>query len=155
MAIHQCISPNQRMFWLIKCQTLTLDLILVHNPNFSLDLNHNFLSFLLGHQSQVPVQNQFQFPFTPKQCQKLLAMIGGQEAPSTSLGMAKNVSLPIQQTTPLAGIFSQPNFGIKHSVFAAKIVNKISWLNTVLSKTLLVGGRMIGVGEVSNGLYLL
>jgi len=69
--------------------------------------------------------------------------------------MANNVSLPLQQTTPLAGNFSQTNFGIKNLVFAAEIVNKISWLNTVLSRTLLVGGQMIGVGEVSNGLYLL
>lgn len=74
------------------------------------------------------MQSQFttsiQFPFTLEQCQKLLAMIGGQEALSTSLGMANNVSLPTQQTTSLAGIFSQPNLALKHSVFVAKVVNR-------------------------------
>lgn len=54
-------------------------------------------------------------------------MIGGQEEPLSSLGMANNVSLPTQQTTPLAGIFSQPNLGLKHSVFAAKVVNNIAF----------------------------
>lgn len=54
-------------------------------------------------------------------------MIGGQEAPSTSLGMANNVSLPPQQTTPSVGIFSQPNLGLKHSIFAAKVVNRTTF----------------------------
>jgi len=77
------------------------------------------------------MQSQFttsiQFPFTLEQCQKLLAMIGGQEALSTSLGMANNVSLPTQQTTSLAGIFSQPNLTLKHSVFVAKVMNRIAF----------------------------
>ena len=86
-----------------------------------------FPQFHFANQSQAPMQTQFQFPFTPEQCQKLLAMIGGQEAPLTSLGMANNVSLPTQQSTPLVGIFSQPNFGLKHSVFANKIVNRTAF----------------------------
>ena len=77
------------------------------------------------------MQSQFttsiQFPFTLEQCQKLLAMIGGQEALSTSLVMANNVSLPTQQTTSLASIFSQPNLALKHSVFVAKVVNRIAF----------------------------
>lgn len=54
-------------------------------------------------------------------------MIGGQETLSTSLGMANNVSLPKQQTTPLEGIFSQPNLALKHSVFAAKVMNRTTF----------------------------
>lgn len=38
--------------------------------------------------------------------------------------MANNVFLLLEQTTPLAGIFSQPNLGLKHSVFVAKAVNR-------------------------------
>lgn len=41
--------------------------------------------------------------------------------------MANNVSLPAHQTIPLVGILSQSNFGLKHFVFATKIVNRTAF----------------------------
>lgn len=78
----------------------------------------------------VPVQQPYSpqgFPFTPDQYQRLLALIGGlgngfqsqgsNTAPeASSPAMANNVSI----TTPFAG---KP-YNLKHSVFAAKIVNR-------------------------------
>lgn len=41
--------------------------------------------------------------------------------------MVNNVSLSTQQCTPLAGIFPQPNLALKHSVFAAKVMNRTTF----------------------------
>ena len=56
-------------------------------------------------------------------------MIGGQVVASTPIGMANNVSFPLQQPTPLAGNHFMPRsvFDLKHSIFAAKIVNKTAF----------------------------
>jgi len=83
--------------------------------------------------STVGTQPQFgsttHSPFTPEQYQKILAMIGGQEVASTPIGMANNVSFPLQQPTPLTGNHFMPRsvFDLKHSIFAAKIVNKTAF----------------------------
>ncbi|KAL0015376.1 hypothetical protein SO802_002445 [Lithocarpus litseifolius] len=56
-------------------------------------------------------------------------MIGGHEIASTPIGMANNVSFPLQQPTPLAGNHFMPRsvFDLKHSIFAGKIVNKTAF----------------------------
>ncbi|XP_075646331.1 uncharacterized protein LOC142617361 [Castanea sativa] len=66
------------------------------------------------------------FPFTLEQCQKLLAMIGGSDAQTNPIAMAKNVSLnqaSTSQSTPLAG-------NLKHSIFSAKLVNRTAFGNS-------------------------
>lgn len=79
-------------------------------------------------------QNQFanqfsQFPFSPEQCQKLLAMIGGHDPQSTPIVMANNVSFPSHQPTPMASnhFMSQTSFDLKNFIFAAKVVNRTTF----------------------------
>ncbi|XP_030943722.1 uncharacterized protein LOC115968456 [Quercus lobata] len=75
-------------------------------------------------------QPQTQFPFTSDQYQKILAMIGASPQESqNSVAMANNVSFASQATTPLSGIDILPHdvFGSKHSIFFAKVINRIAF----------------------------
>ena len=74
-------------------------------------------------QESVAITTQQEFPFTMEQCQKLLAMIGGNDAQTNTVAMENNVAFnqaSCSQSTPLAG-------NLKHFIFSAKLVNRTAF----------------------------
>lgn len=120
------------MLWLIKCQALNLVLIL-HSVSSSVWESITGFSISFWDPTSIfsveLVQQFNSFSIHNKSIQEIACQIGNQDTPSTSLGMANNVSLPAHQTTPLAGNLCQSNFELKHSILAAKVVNKITFAN--------------------------
>lgn len=84
---------------------------LVSQPQFNGTVGNQLVS-QPQFTSTVGTQPQFgsitHSPFTPEQYQKILAMIGGQEVASTPIGIANNVSFPLQQPSPVASNHFMP-----------------------------------------------
>ena len=95
-------------------------------PRYKTKAQANQVLFLDSIQELAAATTQSPFPFTLEQCQKLLAMIGGSDAQTNPIAMAKNISLnqaSTSQSTPLAG-------NLKHSIFSAKLVNRTTFDNS-------------------------
>ena len=95
-------------------------------PRYKTKAQANQVLSLDSIQELAAATTQSPFPFTLEQCQKLLAMIGGSDAQTNPIAMAKNISLnqaSTSQSTPLAG-------NLKHSIFSAKLVNRTAFGNS-------------------------
>ncbi|KAL4603772.1 hypothetical protein ACB092_10G147600 [Castanea dentata] len=77
-------------------------------PGYKAKPRANQVSSFDADQESVVVTTQQAFPFTMEQCQKLLAMIGGNDTQANTVAMANNVAFnqaSCSQSTPLAGPF--------------------------------------------------